>query len=172
MNLKLPGKRLIFIIAGLLVTDQYTKHIVSENLLKYQSVVIIPNFFSLTYVENSGAAFGLLANLNPAYRTLFFAGVSLMALGAVALLYRSFPLENSLSRTAAVMIMGGALGNLIDRLRFGVVVDFLDFHWYQYHWPAFNVADAAITTGVGILLLDAFLDGRKQKVSKTVHHAP
>jgi len=122
---------------------------------------LLDNFFHLTYVRNKGAAFGILANSS--IRIPFFILVSLVALGGILWYLRRVSEQQRLIHWALALIFSGALGNLIDRVRLGEVIDFLDAHWYQYHWPAFNIADSAITIGVGLLLLDIWREERARK---------
>jgi len=122
----------------------------------HQSIELVPDFAHITYVRNPGAAFGILADNS--LRLPFFLLVSLVAaLGILWYLRReqggSLRLQLGLG-----LIFSGAVGNLIDRIRFGEVIDFLDVHWYQHHWPAFNIADSAICVGVALMLLESWLE--------------
>lgn len=137
----------------LVAADQLSKWWVQTSLALYEVREVIPGFFNLVYYTNSGAAFGLLAGESTAWRQIFFVGVALLALVLLLLLYRQLRGQGRLARYSLVLIAAGAVGNLIDRVRFGEVTDFLDFYWGSYHWPAFNVADCAITVGVAIFLL-------------------
>jgi signal peptidase II len=146
---------LVFLTAAIVALDQLTKYEVVERFRYGESVPIIPGFFSLTYIRNTGAAFGLLAHANPAFRIPFFVIVPLVALIAIGFIFRKIPDGDLKLSSALSLVIGGAVGNLIDRVTLNYVVDFLDFHWrYEYHFPAFNVADMAICIGVGILMLD------------------
>ena len=143
---------LLLIFAGMTVlADQVTKEIVRHAFSIHESLAVIPGFFSLTHIRNTGGAFGLLAGEATQARTLFFLAVSVLALGMIVCFYAKIPSGKPWASVALAMICGGALGNLIDRLRFGEVVDFLDFYVGTAHWPAFNIADSAISVGVGIL---------------------
>ena len=136
-----------------LVLDQVTKLIALGRLAPGRPVPVVDGVFSLTLVMNPGLAFGMLAQTPTAWRWLV-ALLSLVALGMLLLLAgRLVPTGGAVSALALGLIVGGALGNLIDRARFGAVVDFLDFYWRGYHWPAFNVADSAISVGVTLLAL-------------------
>jgi len=146
-----------------LLLDQWTKHLVDSRFALHESVTLIENFLHLTYVRNKGAAFGIFAN--SALRIPFFITVSVVALCGILWYLRRLSEEQRLLHWALALIFSGALGNLIDRIRFGEVIDFLDAHWYQYHWPAFNVADSAICIGVGLLLLDLWREERARKSS-------
>lgn len=141
---------IVFVIIG----DQWAKLTVLEHFELGESVVLIQNFFSLTYVRNTGAAFGFLASANPSFRVPFFLIVPIIAMVVLGFLYRDLPKDARWRSMALGLVSGGAVGNLIDRVRLGYVVDFLDCHWNTaYYFPAFNVADSAICVGVGILLL-------------------
>ena len=153
---------LFTIAAGVVIIDQLSKLWVVRSFQLYESRVIIPDFFHLTYLTNTGAAFGFLAGKQNTLRQVFFVGVAMAALLAMGYFYRTLK-ERSLLYTAAIgLICGGAVGNLIDRLRLGSVIDFLDFFVGRYHWPAFNAADSAITVGVVLFLLASLRDGKKE----------
>jgi signal peptidase II len=140
-------------VAGItLLLDQVTKALVTQGVSLHENLEIIPGFFTLTHIRNTGGAFGLLAGQVTQTRALFFLAISGLALGVILYLYARLPAGKPWIGGALAMILGGALGNMVDRLRFGDVVDFLDFHMGAVHWPAFNVADSAISVGVGILL--------------------
>ena len=126
-----------------------------QGLSLHENLEIIPGFFALTYIRNAGGAFGLLAGEATRTRAFFFLAVSGLALGVIVYLYTKLPPGKPWITAALAMIFGGALGNMVDRLRFGEVVDFLDFHIGTVHWPAFNVADSAISVGAGILFFCA-----------------
>jgi signal peptidase II len=151
--------RLIAGLAGaILVADQITKWWVLRSLRLGAPVPVIDGLFSLTLVMNPGLAFGMLGGMPESLRWL----VGLLSIGAVVILAvlaaRLLPTGGSWTRVALGLIFGGATGNLIDRVRFGAVVDFLDVYWRAYHWPAFNVADSAISVGVTILAFRMLVD--------------
>ncbi len=137
----------------ILVLDQLTKLVALDRLSSGVPVNVVDGFFSLTLVMNPGLAFGMLSSTPTAWRWI----VALLSMGALAVLAvvgaRLLPAGGWVTRLALGLIFGGAVGNLIDRARFGAVVDFLDFYWRGYHWPAFNVADSAISVGVTLLAL-------------------
>jgi signal peptidase II len=116
----------------------------------YHSIPVIDGFFSLTYIRNTGAAFGILAGSGAAFRLPFLMLFSLFAIGFIIVMLRRLPERETGLIIALTFILGGAIGNLIDRLAYAEVIDFLDFYWGNYHWPAFNVADSFITVGVVI----------------------
>ena len=118
---------------------------------------LIHGLLNLTRVHNTGAAFGLMAGQPSMLRTLFFLGVSLVAMGVVLWMFFRLPQNQKVEHVALSLIFGGALGNVIDRVRLGEVIDFIDVYFRSYHWPAFNVADSAITTGVILLMYRVLL---------------
>jgi signal peptidase II len=138
---------------AVLVLDQLSKALVVARFAMYEVLPVIPGFFNLTFVTNTGAAFGLLAGEQTLARQLFFVAVAVAALLFLFYSYRHFRGQGALFAHAIGLIAGGALGNLVDRLRLGAVVDFLDLYIGSHHWPAFNVADMAISVGVGLFLL-------------------
>jgi signal peptidase II len=163
--------RFLFLLVGLiLVLDQGTKLYVHHTFLLHESRPVVADFFHLTYVRNSGAAFGLLARQNATFLRLFFPAVTLCAVVILLLYFQHTPRQRVLTLSGICLIIGGALGNGIDRLWLGQVIDFLDFFWQTYHWPAFNVADSAICVGVGCLLLDAFLHPAPSPVVANADH--
>lgn len=155
------GHALELWIAGtIVVLDQVTKAAIRATLPLHESITVIPGFFSLTHVRNTGAAFGMLNTVEFAFKPLVMVGIALIALGAVATYARALPPDQRLARLGIAMILAGAVGNLIDRATTGFVVDFVDVYWRGVHFWAFNVADSAITVGVALMLLDAMGVGR------------
>jgi signal peptidase II len=144
--------------------DQATKALVRARLPVHDSVTVIPGVLDFTHVRNTGAVFGLFDVVHFPYKTLVLAGAALVGLVGVAFYAASLARQQVLSRLALVLIIGGAAGNLIDRIVLGSVVDFVDLYWRTYHFWAFNVADSAISIGVAIMLLDAI--GADRHVSK------
>jgi signal peptidase II len=140
------------VAAAVLVADQVAKAAVERTMFSHQSIDLLP-FFALSYVRNTGAAFGVLAAAPPGVRLPLFVVVTIVAVGALVSFLRRTPPDQSSLVGALGAVLGGALGNLICRLRYGEVIDFLDLHWGALHWPAFNIADAAITVGVAVVLL-------------------
>ncbi|MBC7357779.1 MAG: signal peptidase II [Desulfacinum sp.] len=140
------------VVLTVLAVDLFTKELVLRFLPLYSQREIIPGFFSLVHVRNTGVAFSFFSGADDPWRPKVLAGVAVAAVGAVFFLYRQCRTEERAKRLALSLIAGGALGNLVDRLRFGEVVDFLDFYLGPYHWPAFNVADMAVSAGAGLLL--------------------
>ena len=149
-----------------IVLDQLTKAQILERFRLGESVPVFNSFFAITYVQNTGAAFGLLAGAHPAFRVPFFIMVPLVALAAIAIVFRKIAASDLKLSAALSLVVGGAVGNLIDRVRLGFVVDFLDFHLnYRAHFPAFNVADSAICVGVGLLMLDLVIEKPEGKLN-------
>jgi signal peptidase II len=144
------------VVSLVLLLDQATKLHIHHTFMLHESRPVIADFFHLTYVRNSGAAFGLLARQSAAFLRVFFPAVTVLAIVMLVLYFKHTPRQQILTLSGISLIVAGALGNGIDRLWLGQVIDFLDFFWGTYHWPAFNVADSAICVGVGCLLLDAF----------------
>ena len=144
-----------------LVFDQATKLYIDATFLLHESVTVLENFFHITHVRNQGAAFGCLADSS--FRLPFFILVAVVALGGILWYLRTLREDQRLLQFTLCLIFAGALGNLIDRIRLGEVIDFIDVHWYQYHWPAFNVADSAISVGVVLMLVDLWMEERKRK---------
>ena len=135
--------------------DRISKSWVVDSLAYTDRIAVIEDFFYLTHVRNPGAVFGLLASADASWRLGFFIGVSILAIGIILVFLRDLDPGDRLSGLALGMIMGGAMGNLYDRFRYGEVVDFLHFRlWSGYAWPDFNFADSFIVVGVGILLLE------------------
>ena len=150
----------LWIAAAIVVMDQATKALVKARLPLHDSVTVIPGFFDLTHVRNTGAAFGMLNNMQFAYKPAVMVVVALVALGAVASYALTLPETQRIARYGLALILGGAAGNLIDRATMGYVVDFVDVYWRGVHFWAFNVADSAITVGVVLMLLDVMGVGR------------
>ncbi len=170
---------LAVISVAVILLDQWTKWLVLERFRLGESVPVIEDLFNLTYVRNTGAAFGMLADAHPSFRVPFFLIVPLVALGTIIYIFRKLPAEDLKLASALSLVTGGAIGNLIDRAMHGFVVDFLDFHWRSaYHFPAFNVADSAICVGVGILMLDLLRNPQEgpeegnQEASKRASRTP
>ncbi len=137
------------------VLDQLTKALVLDRMTLHESISVIDGFFALTYVRNTGAAFGILAGHSAAFRVPALLAVATLALAVLLWFVRTVALDRRWVIAACGGVLGGAVGNMIDRAAYGEVIDFLDLYVGAYHWPAFNVADMAITIGVVVLCLDA-----------------
>ena len=150
------------IIVAVVCIDQVTKVWIMGNFALYESRVIIPDLFNLTYLTNNGAAFSILAGQPALWRQVFFVGAACAALMFIWIAQRTYGRRSGLYAVALALIAGGAVGNLIDRVRLGFVVGFLDVYIGRYHWPAFNVADSAITIGVTLFIVKNLLFDRQQ----------
>ncbi|HMA82255.1 MAG TPA: signal peptidase II [Candidatus Binatia bacterium] len=139
-------------LAVVLVLDQLTKIIIDRTMTLHHSIPIIDGLFNLTYVRNTGAAFGIFAGSREAFRLPFLIIVSVLAIGFIFIMLKRLREDRTGLMSALSLILGGAIGNLIDRIAYGEVIDFLDVYWSDYHWPAFNVADSCITIGVIVTL--------------------
>jgi len=149
--------------AVIIALDQITKSAVTSRFVLHESYPVINGFFNLVYVLNPGAAFGFLAEASETFRYVFFTGITVLAAGLIVYyLVKSGP-RNLMLVTALTLIFGGAVGNLFDRLRFGAVVDFLDFYVRGAHWPAFNVADSAITIGAVLMIWEMILNRKSSQ---------
>lgn len=166
VNLRLVA----FGVAGTaFAVDQWTKVIVRQHFHLLETSPVIPGFFNLVHAENPGAAFSMLANASASTRSLVLIGLAcVVSAFLVAALFGKFGLvESHTSRWAVSLILGGALGNLADRVRVGTVTDFLEFYAGSYYWPAFNVADSCIFCGAVLLFLDNWLTSRKLSTAGT-----
>ncbi|MEK6777605.1 MAG: signal peptidase II [bacterium] len=156
-------RRLVSIVTSIILLDQATKALVMKQMSEGESIPIIDDLLSLTFVFNPGAAFGFLSSASEEFRIPFFFLISLVAMAVVLFIYFKGARENLLLQIGLSMVLGGAAGNLIDRILFKKVIDFIDVYYKHFHWPAFNVADSAITIGVFILIVDMVLTGRREK---------
>ncbi|HEU4692371.1 MAG TPA: signal peptidase II [Vicinamibacterales bacterium] len=157
----------VWIAIGVVVLDQLVKAVVRPRLGLFDSIAVIPGFFSLTRVHNTGAAFGLLNAIDIPYKTAVMALVQTAALVGLAAYAATLAPGQRLTRIGLSFVIGGAIGNLIDRVTAGYVLDFFDFYWRGWHFWAFNIADASITIGVALMILDLIGAGQS-RVSRTV----
>ena len=152
----MKSKIILLAIMSLVIValDQITKNMIVQDFKYGESIEIIANFFNITYVKNFGAAFGMLSKVEPNLRHYFFLLMPPFAMTVILFMLKVAPAKETIRKISLCAVFAGALGNYIDRLRFGYVVDFLDFHWYEkYEWPAFNVADISIVCGVSVLIV-------------------
>ena len=147
------------IILSVLVVDQSTKIIISQTVSPYTHISVIPGFFNLTHIHNRGAIFGFFSRSGGPFISILLTVASLAALSFVIYYFLKTPATEKMMKISLSLILGGALGNLVDRVFKGYVVDFADFYIRQWHWPAFNVADASITIGA-LCLIFVLLKGR------------
>lgn len=161
-------KLLLIVSPAIVILDQFTKWLILENLPLHSSITVIPGFFDINHVRNTGAAFGLFAASDQSFRVPFFYIIAVIAVVVLAGIFRKLPSHAVFMSWVVALVSGGLVGNLIDRLRFGNVVDFLSFHWrdamadwsllgwhlqFRWEWPSFNVADGAITIAMGMLVI-------------------
>jgi signal peptidase II len=159
-----PFRGLMFLGLAILVVavDQITKRLAEERLRGQRSIPVVDDILRLTYVENRGAAFGLLQD-----QTTFFVFVGILVIGVIAASYRYLPRSGFRLHLALGLQLGGAIGNLVDRVRQGYVVDFVDFGYRSNWWPVFNVADSAIVIGVCLLALNALSPSSTEEQART-----
>lgn len=150
-----PSRGLMLgIVAGIVLLDQVTKAMVHAWVPLYSSVTVIPGLLDFSYVRNTGVAFGMLNAVDIPFKPALMTAIGLFALIAIAIYASRVPPGQPVARLGLAAIIGGAIGNLIDRIASGYVVDFVDVYWESWHFWAFNVADAAITVGACCLILD------------------
>ncbi|HSN24390.1 MAG TPA: signal peptidase II [Methylomicrobium sp.] len=145
------------------ILDQASKLAIAGSMQLYQSIEIVP-YFNLTYVHNTGAAFSFLSEAG-GWQRWFFAGLALVISVVIAVWLARLKRHETLLAVALSLILGGAIGNLIDRVAYGYVIDFLDVYYQTWHWPAFNIADSAITLGVILMLVESFGLGKSEDAS-------
>ncbi len=146
------------------VMDRLTKHLAVSFLKGRRSVSLIENFLDLTYVENTGAAFGLFSNIDSMFRIPFLTIVAILALIFIVYIYLKLSREERMTCLSLSFVLGGALGNIWDRISQGYVVDFIDVHYYRiFTWPTFNFADIVISVGAGLIVLSLIIEGKKAK---------
>jgi signal peptidase II len=155
--------RYLLISVAVFLFDQLTKRIVSEGMVQHESIEVIPNLLNFTYINNRGAVFGLGSNVTSPYLSWLLSLLSILSLVVILVYFLRVSAANPKLYAGLALVLGGALGNLFDRIRNGFVVDFIDLHWFNYHWPYFNVADSSICIGVGLLLL--FMSVRPETVA-------
>jgi signal peptidase II len=143
-----------------LLLDQASKLAVDGSMQLFESIPLLP-YFNLTYVHNTGAAFSFLSDAGGWQRWLF-AGLAVVMSSIIGLWLARLKQHETLMAVALALVLGGAIGNLIDRVAYGYVIDFLDVYYQDWHWPAFNIADSAICVGVALMLLESFGVGRKE----------
>ncbi len=165
--IKMKYLYLVAISGFIIALDQLTKMYVHTHFLLGESHTVLPGFFDLTYVRNEGAAFGIFREAHDTFRNIFFLTMPPLAIAFILYIMREVPDSDKLQNVALSLVCGGAIGNYIDRLRFRYVIDFLDFHLQRkWTYPAFNVADISIVTGIGILMLIMYLQWYEEKKKK------
>jgi len=148
----------------ILLLDQLTKLYIDKTMKLYQSIPVVDGLFSITYLRNRGAAFSFLADAS--WRLPFFLLATVIAVIAILVAFTKLRADQGFAAFSLTMILAGAVGNLIDRVRMGEVIDFLDVYWRSHHWPAFNVADSAICVGVALLAFDMFREEKRLNQEK------
>ncbi|ARD45407.1 signal peptidase II [Colwellia sp. PAMC 21821] len=161
------GLRWWWLTVIFLVADQVTKQLIVSNMDLYQSIDILP-FFNLTYVHNLGAAFSFLADQGGWQRWFFTAIAAIASIVFIVWLAKT-PKQQALLSVAFALMLSGAVGNLIDRVLFGYVIDFLDFYGFGYHFPAFNIADSMIFIGAALMIFDSFKNGESSKNTQDIN---
>ena len=145
---------IILIAIAVIALDQASKLWIDDALPRHQQIEVLPQCLNIVHVRNPGVAFGLLQNIPNAYRSVLLTGTTILALVLLMFLLAKTHPSQRLERWSLALILGGAIGNLIDRVRLEEVIDFIDVHWANlYHWPAFNVADSCISTGITCMVL-------------------
>ncbi|RHW75546.1 signal peptidase II [Colwellia sp. RSH04] len=162
------GLKWIWLTIICLLLDQISKQWVANTFDLYESVNLLP-FFSFTYVHNPGAAFSFLADQG-GWQRWFFTAIAVVACIIFTVWLAKTPKQQVLLSLALSLMLSGALGNLIDRVLFGYVIDFLDFHWASYRFPAFNLADSAIFLGAALMIIDSFKQEAENKKTTKVEH--
>jgi signal peptidase II len=157
---------------AVIVLDQVTKRVIREHVDVRESIPIVDGFVSIVHARNPGAAFSFLADAPAWFREPFFIAITVTAIAVLLYVISRLPLEDRLTRAALGGVFGGAVGNLIDRLMYGEVTDFIDVHWRSHHWPAFNVADSAITIAVGAVVLNSLFFARSEVARVKTSGAP
>jgi signal peptidase II len=155
------------LLSAVVVLDQVTKAILVRSLPLHEYVPLIDGLLSLSHVHNRGAAFGVLSDASLPYQPVLLSVLSIAALLAIAYYFVRLPPAARLPRVALALVLGGALGNLIDRVRLGYVEDFIHVYWREHVWPDFNMADSAITVGVVLLILDILREPRSERAGAT-----
>lgn len=150
----------LIVLIGL-VADQVSKFVVDRTMTVHQSIPVLDGLFNITYLRNRGAAFSLLSHVS--WRVPFFISVTLVAAVVILMTLRKLREDQRLAQLSLAMIFSGALGNLIDRVRLGEVIDFLDVYWKDHHWPAFNLADSLICVGVALVAFDMLREERRHR---------
>ncbi len=160
--------RFLCIVAAVVLVDQVSKLWIVEHFVLYESRPVLPGVFNLTLIYNSGAAFGILSDLPLFWRQVFFISMISIALTILVIMQYRLGRQHLWYTLSFACISGGAIGNLVDRIRWGAVADFLDFHIGEYHWPAFNVADMGIVMGVALFLILQIQEDRASKRNNTI----
>jgi len=155
---------LLIVLLLIIALDQSTKLIIQQTLPLHKTVEIIPGFFNLIHVRNTGGAFGIFGGEKGHVGSVLFVAASLVAVGILVILFLRVKEHEKMLTFSLALLLSGAIGNLLDRLSYGEVIDFLDFYISPYHWPAFNVADSAISIGIGLMALELLIKEQKKPI--------
>lgn len=155
--------RYLVISLAVLVLDQWTKWLAESRLVGHGSYEVIPDLLNFIHVRNTGVAFGLFAAHGDRWGTLLLSALGLAALTFVGYYFRIVPLADRLLLISLALVIGGAIGNLLDRIMSGGVTDFIDFYYGTYHWHTFNIADSAITVGIALMIISTFRPAPKSE---------
>lgn len=162
MTVKFSGRiPHILLVLFILFLDRWTKWLIAVRLFLNQTIPVIDGFLNITYVQNTGVAFGILDPVQSSIKSTVLSILTIFAIIGVIVYSWRTPLSQKLLQAALSLILAGALGNLYDRIRYGYVIDFIEVYFRHYRWPSFNVADSAITTGVALLALEMFRGERR-----------
>jgi len=153
---------LLIVFLVVIALDQSTKLMIQQTLPLHKTVEIIPGFFNLIHVRNTGGAFGIFGGEKGPVGSVLFVAASLVAVGILVILFLRVKEHEKMLTFSLALLLSGAIGNLLDRLSYGEVIDFLDFYISPYHWPAFNVADSAISIGIGLMALELLIKEQKK----------
>ncbi len=145
--------------------DQFTKFLVTNHIPFNHAIIVVNNFFALTHIRNPGVAFGIFADYDSDMKSWVFVGVSMVAIAAIMLFFHQAPRHRKLVHWGLILIFSGAIGNLIDRIVYKEVVDWIQFFYKDFQWPAFNIADSCISIGVAFMFIDLFKHERKSSKS-------
>lgn len=162
---------LLIVCLFIILLDQATKYSIQEQVPLHHRIEVIPGFFNLTHVRNPGGAFGILVGKRSGLGTVFFVGVSVIAIGSILFLIRRAREDEKTLTLSLSLVLAGAIGNLIDRLRYGEVIDFLEFYLSSFYWPAFNIADSAICIGIGLMAIQMLVLDHKHKIQSQAPHS-
>lgn len=157
---RVAGTLIWWLIATIVVADQASKLLVVQSIPLFDSITVVPGLIDLVHIQNAGVAFGIMNDMSHPLRSALTTGLALAALAGIVYYSRHVPRDERLARIGLSLVLGGAVGNLIDRIRLGHVVDFIDVYQGGWHFWAFNVADAAISCGAALIFIELFFSGR------------
>jgi signal peptidase II len=158
-----------YLLASIIVflLDQITKKVVTQGMTQHETITVLPDFLNITYIHNRGAVFGLGSSVTSPYLSWGLSILSVVSLAVILVYFLRLNVRSHTTFFGLALVLGGAIGNLYDRLRYGYVIDFVDVHWFEHHWPFFNVADMSICIGVGLLLISMSSKPEQPETSQT-----